>query len=56
MLDQKEVQVKRIKNCTGSTMKNALLNALIHVSLNEVDTLLNKVTDKYVSENTTKCQ
>ena len=37
-------------------MKNDLLNALIHVSLNgppihskEADTLLNKVADKYVS-------
>ena len=38
-------------------MKNDLLNALIHVSLNgpsihskEADTLLNKVADKYVSQ------
>ena len=49
--------VKRIKSRTRSSMKNDLLNALIHISLNgppvhskEADILLNKVTDIYVSQ------
>ena len=54
MLGRKEVQVqmKRIKSRTRSSMKNDLLNALIHILLNGPPVhskvayiLLNKVTD-----------
>ena len=49
--------VKRIKSRTRSTMKNDLLNALPHVSMNgppvnskETDDLITRVIDKYVKE------
>ena len=49
--------VKRIKSRQRSTMKNDLLNGLLHISLNgppfgspEAEDLLNRVVDKYCEE------
>ena len=49
--------VKRIKSRQRSTMKNDLLNGLLHISLNgppvgspEAENLLNRVVDKYCEE------
>ena len=47
--------VKRVKSRTRSTMKNDLLNALLHISINgppsgstEANNLINRVVDKFV--------
>ena len=49
--------VKRVKSCMRSTMKNDILNALLHISLNgppanskDADNLINRVVDLYVKE------
>ena len=49
--------IKRIKSRTRSAMKNDLLNALLHVSMNgpqvnskEADDLITRVVDRYVKE------